>query len=292
MRCFDCPRKCGADREKGERGICREGASMRISRIGLHMYEEPPISGERGSGTVFFCGCSLGCVFCQNRDISRGDVGGKLYTPNDLADACLALQDAGAANINLVTPTHFSSEVIRTLELLKPRLKIPVAYNTSGYERVEVLKSLEGLVDIYMPDFKYASSTLSSDYSHAPDYPEVAISAIREMLLQVGAYKYGEDGMLKSGVLVRHLVLPSCRADSIDALRTLAEAVPPSEILISLMSQYTPDFALDCEYKNLHRRLTSFEYSSVVSAAEELGFDGFIQDISSARADYTPNFGK
>ncbi len=292
MLCKDCPRECGVDREHGERGYCCESNSMRISRIALHPYEEPPISGENGSGTVFFCGCSLQCVFCQNRDISRSNGVGTVYTPDELANAMLMLQENGATNINLVTPTHFLREVIKTLEKVKPSLKIPVVYNTSGYEKTESLKHLDGLIDIYMPDFKYISPELSASYSNAPDYASVAESALLEMYRQVGKYEYSENGTLARGILVRHLVLPACRKDSIAVLRRLAALLPADKILLSLMSQYTPEFASDCPYKNLHRRLTSFEYGSVVSVALELGFDGFIQDISSARTDYTPNFRK
>ncbi len=290
MRCFDCPRMCGADRAAGEVGVCGEGASMRVARISKHMYEEPPICGERGSGTVFFCGCSLGCVFCQNRDISRGSDVGREYTPEQLAEQIFRLESEGVSNINLVTPTHFSSEVIKTLEIVKPRLGIPVVYNTSGYERVEILERLCGLVDIYLPDFKYASSEMAKKYSHAEDYPEVAVNAIREMYRQTGRYRYADNGTLASGVLVRHLVLPSNRRDSIAALQMLAENLPTDGILLSLMSQYTPDFALDCKYRELHRRLTSFEYQSVLDVASSLGFDGFMQGISSADRNYTPNF--
>ncbi len=292
MLCKDCPRECGIDRESGERGFCGEGSAMRISRIALHPYEEPPISGENGSGTVFFCGCSLRCVFCQNREISRGGDVGAIYTPDELATAMLTLQENGATNINLVTPTHFLRKVIKTLEGVRPRLKIPVVYNTSGYEKTESLKHLDGLVDIYMPDFKYISSELSASYSNAPDYASLAENALLEMYRQVGKYEYSKNGTLARGMLVRHLVLPACRKDSIAVLKRLAELLPADKILLSLMSQYTPEFASDCQYKNLHRRLTSFEYSSVVSAAVELGFEGFMQDISSARTDYTPNFRK
>ena len=263
---------------------------MRISRIALHPYEEPPISGRNGSGTVFFCGCSLRCVFCQNKDISRGIVTGKEYSPEALARELLLLQEQGATNVNLVTPTHFAIPVSKALEIAKPHLNIPVVWNTSGYEKVSTLRLLEGLVDIYMPDFKYASFSLAERYSHAPDYPAVAINAIKEMFRQVGKYEYAEDGTLKKGLLVRHLVLPSCRKDSIEALTLLADALPVSDILLSLMSQYTPDFALDCSYTELHRRLTSFEYDSVTKQALALGFDGFIQSRASAVKDYTPTF--
>ncbi|MBQ9113132.1 MAG: radical SAM protein [Clostridia bacterium] len=291
-RCYLCPRRCGAARGAGETGACGESFDMRISRIALHPYEEPPISGRNGSGTVFFCGCSLRCVFCQNRDISRGRSAGKVYTPEALGEAMLSLEKQGATNINLVTPTHFAHEVAQALRAVKDKLSIPVVYNTSGYETVETLRMLEGLVDIYMPDFKYMSAELAGDYSSAPDYGEVAEAAVTEMYRQVGRYVYADDGTLKRGLLVRHLVLPGCRADSMAVLRRLAEILPTDGILLSLMSQYTPDFALDCPHKNLRRRLTRFEYDSVAGTAISLGFDGFMQSRSSAVKDYTPNFEK
>ena len=263
---------------------------MRISRIALHPYEEPPISGKNGSGTIFFCGCSLGCVFCQNRSISRGESEGRIYTPEQLGEAMLELERQGATNINLVTPTHFVFGIREALMSVRDALTVPVVYNTSGYELVESLRLLEGLVDVYMPDFKYVSPKLSADYSHAPDYNCVAVRALAEMYRQVGEYRYGEDGTLKRGMIVRHLVLPSCRADSIQVLHTLADILPTDKILISLMSQYTPDFALDSPHKNLHRRLTRFEYDSVAEVALTLGFDGFMQGRSSATSVYTPDF--
>ena len=289
-RCYLCPRLCGARRGVGEKGVCGESYDIRVSRIALHPYEEPPISGAHGSGTIFFCGCSLGCVFCQNRRISRGESEGVIYTPAELGEAMLELERQGAANINLVTPTHFVMGIREALMSVKDRLTVPVVYNTSGYELVESLGLLDGLVDIYMPDFKYVSRQLSADYSRAPDYSEVARRALVEMYRQVGAYSYNEDGTLRRGVLVRHLVLPACRADSMDALRTLADILPVKNILLSLMSQYTPDFAMDSPYKNLHRRLTRFEYDSVAKVAISLGFDGFMQQMSSATSIYTPNF--
>lgn len=290
-KCYLCPRMCGADRSNGERGVCGQGAEMRISRAALHMFEEPPISGERGSGTVFFSGCSLRCVFCQNMDISRGEDVGRATTAEELAETFLRLQSEGAHNINLVTPTHFADGVATALRISKPRLNIPVVYNTSGYERVETLRLFEGLVDIYLPDFKYASAELAAKYSAAPDYPETAGSALREMYRQTGKYRYGGDGMLRGGVVVRHLILPACRKDSIEALETLASILPTDGILLSLMSQYTPEFYRG-ELSNLKRRITTFEYNSVLERATSLGFDGFMQDRGSASSKYTPEFEK
>ena len=211
-------------------------------------------------------------------------------TPEELAEAMLDLQNQGAACIDLVTPTHFASGIIKALRLVKDKLNIPVVYNTSGYEKVQTLKALEGLVDVYMPDFKYSSEELAAKYSDAPDYAEVAEKALAEMYRQTGKYELLSDKTLTRGVLIRHLVLPSCRKDSIEVLHRIAKAVPAGDVLLSLMSQYTPDFALDTSHKELHRRITRFEYDSVVSVAEKLGFDGFVQHASSASAKYTPDF--
>lgn len=293
MLCNICPRKCNIDR-KEHSGFCRESQTMRISRIAPHFYEEPPISGKNGSGTVFFAGCNLRCVFCQNKDISQGARIGKEYSQKELINALITLQESGVHNINLVTPTHFALQIKEVLEEMKKQglLHVPVAYNSSGYESVETLKALDGLIDIYMPDIKYFSSELSAKYSSAPDYFEVASKAIAEMLRQRGHYKYNENNteLLSSGVIIRHLVLPSHRKDSIEALTKLAEIIPSSDVLISIMSQYTPEFALDSPYSELHRRITSFEYNSVCDAVLKLGFDGFMQSRSSASSVYTPKF--
>ena len=263
---------------------------MRIARAALHPFEEPPISGTRGSGTVFFVGCSLRCVFCQNQVISRAERVGRAVSPEELADIFFELEAKGAHNINLVTATHFADGVIAALALARPRLSIPVVYNTSGYERVETLRRLEGLVDIYLPDFKYISPDLSARYSAAPDYAQVTSAALVEMFRQVGRYDMDENGLMRRGMIVRHLVLPKGRADSMAVLDRLAELLPPSDILLSLMSQYTPEFAMDSPYAELHRRVTTFEYQSVVDHAHALGFDGFAQEKSSATASYTPDF--
>ena len=291
--CTLCPRKCNIDRSEST-GFCREGSTMRISRIAPHYYEEPPISHKNGSGTIFFSGCNLRCVFCQNKSISQGERIGKEYSQSELIDAILALQESGVHNINLVTPTHFARQIADLLTHMKARdlLCIPVVYNSSGYESLDTLRMLDGLIDVYMPDIKYFSSELSAKYSSAPDYFEVASQAIVEMLRQRGRYQYSpqDSNLLSSGVLIRHLVLPSHRKDSIQALTRLAELIDPADVLISIMSQYTPNFALDTPYPELHRRITSFEYTSVCNAATALGFDGFMQSRSSASSVYTPDF--
>ena len=287
--CVLCPRMCRIDRTRSERGICGACAMARVARVSLHAFEEPCLSGTRGSGTIFFSGCSLGCVFCQNREISRQSIGVEMGR-TALVETMLSLQEKGAHNINLVTATHFADRVAEALSDVKSRLHIPVVYNSSGYERVETLRMLDGLVDVYLPDFKYASHKLAARYSSAPDYPAVAEAAIIEMHRQTGAFALDEDGMAKRGTLVRVLVLPSHRSDAIAVLQRLSQIVPSREIRVSLMSQYTPEFATDTPYRELHRRLTRFEYESVLAEVERLGLDGYCQQRSAASAVYTPNF--
>ena len=287
--CQQCPRGCGADRARSERGFCGVPQTFLVARAALHPWEEPFLSGTGGSGTVFFCGCNLRCVYCQNRVISRGEAGREL-TSAQLEDVMLRLAQAGAHNINLVTPSHYALELVPLLRRVKPRLGIPVVYNCGGYESVETLRALEGLVDIYLPDFKYYSSELSARYSAAPDYFEVASAALGEMLRQTGAPVLSSEGLLQRGTVVRHLVLPSCRKDSIALLHALSEGFGTDSLWLSLMSQYTPEFALDTPYRELHRRVTSFEYESVRQEALRLGFGGCMQDREAASADYTPDF--
>ena len=288
--CDICPRKCFADRGADKKGFCGEGDTVTVSRIALHKWEEPSISGTRGSGTIFFRGCNLRCVFCQNKLISRGGGAYRELDPKSLAREMLTLRDMGAHNINLVTPTHFALRIAEALSLVKCELGIPVVYNSSGYESVDTLKKLDGLIDIYMPDFKYASAKLSADYSNAPDYPSVAEAAVLEMFGQVGENVFDNEGIMQKGLIVRHLVLPACRADSIAVLDTLCRILPKDKFKLSLMSQYTPVFAADCEFKNLHRKVTTFEYNSVLEHAIALGLDGYFQNRASATSAYTPDF--
>ncbi len=287
--CIQCPRQCHVDRKNRQLGFCGVPADFYIARAALHPWEEPFLSGKRGSGTIFFCGCNLQCVFCQNREISRG-AGGKLLSSDALSDLIFALRDAGAENINLVTPTQYAEQLIPVLRRVKPSLGIPIVYNCGGYEKVETLRLLEGLIDIYLPDFKYCDPSLAARYSGAPDYFEVARAALREMLRQCPRPKLDGEGMLTSGVAVRHLVLPGARQDSIRVLRALAQNFGTEALLLSLMSQYTPDFAIDCPYPPLHRKLTAFEYQSVADEAARLGFSGCLQSRSSADPTYTPDF--
>ena len=289
-KCYLCPRNCGADRAAGELGFCREGDSIRIARYSLHMWEEPLISGKRGSGTIFFSGCNLKCEFCQNRVISHGGKGESISVER-LCEIMLELQSMGAENINLVTPTHFADKIAEALREVKKDLSIPVVYNTSSYEKVDTLRMLDGLVDIYLPDYKYFSDELALKYSFAKDYRMIAEAAIAEMFRQTGSVLI-ENGIMKKGIIIRHLVLPSCRRDSIAVLERISELLPKDKILVSVMSQYTPEFAIkaDTKHKELRRAITSFEYSSVSERAISLGLDGFFQEKSSATSEYTPDF--
>ncbi|MBQ4116478.1 MAG: radical SAM protein [Clostridia bacterium] len=288
-KCNICPRKCNIDRSSSV-GFCLCNDTAIVSKTMLHKWEEPPISAQNGSGAVFFSGCTLKCVYCQNQEISRTPKGTE-YTPQQLADIFLELQSCGAHNINLVTPTHFTKQIISALDIAKPKLNIPIVYNTSGYERVETLKLLKGYVDVYLPDFKYYDRTLSMKYSKAPDYFDVAINAVKEMYEQVGAYRENNDGLAEKGIIIRHLVLPGCRHDSVKILEEIKNTLPIQDIKLSLMSQFTPDF-VPPEYKELSRKITSFEYNYVLNKAIDLGYDGFFQQKDSASAKYTPSFTK
>ena len=290
--CELCPRRCGADRAAGKTGFCRLPEGVFVARAAPHFYEEPPISGTRGSGTIFFEGCTLRCVFCQNRDISRGASRPPL-TDAELLSLFGELYRAGVHNFNLVSPTPYVRALCRVLPEVKKRYPLPVVYNTGGYERVETLRQLAGLVDIYLPDFKYADPALSAAFSGAADYPRAAASAVAEMARQTGKPLFDSEGMLRRGTVVRHLVLPGHRADSFAVLMRLAELFPArDEILLSLMRQYTPDFAPADAPRELHRRVTTFEYARVLSLCEELGFQGFSQQKGAADKGFTPDFRK
>jgi len=286
-KCNLCPRKCNVDRDISL-GFCQCRSLPIVSKTMLHRWEEPPISGINGSGAIFFSGCTLQCVFCQNKAISRAPVG-RITTPKELASIFLELQSEGAHNINLVTPTHFTDSIIEALDIAKPTLHIPIVYNTSGYELVETLKKLRGYVDVFLPDFKYFDTALSAKYSKAPDYFSVAIKALSEMYSQVGQYTEDENGIAKKGVIIRHLVLPGCRKDSVRILEEIKNTLPVSDIRLSLMSQFTPDF-VPTECKELSRKITTFEYNFVLEKAIDLGYDGFFQQKESASAKYTPDF--
>ena len=282
--CTLCPRMCGVDRKTGL-GYCGSGSLAKAARAAKHHWEEPCISGTAGSGTVFFSGCTLGCVFCQNREISRGGVGKELTT-EQLAETFRRLEGQGVHNLNLVTPTHFTPQILQALELAKPG--VPVVMNCGGYERVETLKQWEGKIDIYLPDLKYFSPELSKKYSAAPDYFAVASSAILEMHRQQPNLIW-EGDLLKKGLIVRHLVLPGCWKDSLALLDFLDQNLPKDSFLLSLMSQYTPTAAC-AAHPEINRRVTTYEYRKVADRAAELGFSGFAQDRRSAKEEYTPPF--
>ena len=268
-------------------------ADFYIGKSMLHMYEEPCISAEHGAGAIFFSGCNLRCVYCQNRIISLLSQGNRT-SEAELEKIIFRLCEQGAECIEFITPTHYTDRLAVLLDRIKHELPVPVVWNSGGYEKVETLRALNGLVDIYLPDFKYFSSELSLRYSAADNYLEVCTDALKEMLRQTGKPKYSQDGKkLEGGVIVRHLVLPGCRHDSINILRHLRSIVKPDDIILSLMSQYTPDFYLqnrECvRYKNLERKLTAFEYNSVLGEAVKLGFSGYFQHRDSANSAFTPD---
>ena len=282
--CILCPRQCGVDRTERV-GYCGSGSLPKVARAAKHHWEEPCISGTEGSGTVFFSGCTLGCVFCQNREISRGGTGREV-TVEHLADIFKRLEGQGVHNLNLVTPTHFTPQILQALELSKPT--VPVVMNCGGYERVETLRQWEGKVQVYLPDLKYFSPELSAKYSAAPDYFAVASKAIMEMHRQQPQLVW-EGDLLKSGLIIRHLVLPGCMKDSLQILDFLDKHLPKDSFLLSLMSQYTP--TENCkQFPEINRRVTTDEYRKVADRAAELGFFGFAQDRRSAKEEYTPPF--
>lgn len=292
MKCDLCPRKCLVDRKKGEKGICGQTENLKVARAALHFWEEPCISGDAGSGAVFFSGCPLHCVFCQNENIANGTVG-KEISLERLVDIFLELQEKRANNINLVTPGHFVPQIVKALDQArKEGLTLPVVYNTSSYETVDTIKMLEGYVDIYLPDFKYMSPGLSKKYSHAPDYAEVAKAAIAEMVRQTGKAVFvngDEDNLILRGTIVRHLTLPGCMADSMQILKYLHETYGDM-IYISIMNQFTPLSNLE-KYPELNRRITDEEYETLVDYAIEIGIEnGFIQEGDTAEESFIPAF--
>lgn len=286
MLCTLCPRKCGVDRTI-KPGYCMSGDKLRVSRAALHFWEEPCISGTAGSGTVFFSGCNLRCVYCQNCDISSGGVGREM-SDDAVIRVFDRLVEQGAHNINLVTPTHFVHRLASLLE--KYNSPVPVVYNCGGYESVETLRRLEGLVDIYLPDFKYADNTLASAFSNAPDYFERACEAIAEMNRQVGTLTLDDNGVAVRGLIVRHLVLPGAVSNTKSVLRWIKENLPEGTA-VSLMSQYTP-CGKAADMPPLDRKISKYEYDIAVNEMLKLGFDdGYIQSRRSARKDFIPDFG-
>lgn len=289
--CTLCPRKCHVDRTTGQTGFCGQSDKIIAARAALHFWEEPCLSGTNGSGAVFFSGCNLHCIYCQNHTIAQGQ-SGKEISVERLSEIFLELQDKQAHNINLVTPTHYVPQIIQALQTAKDNgLTIPVVYNTSGYENVDTLKRLEGLIDIYLPDLKYHDSTLSARYSNAPDYFAKASVAIEEMLRQTGGPVFvdGEDSLMLKGVIVRHLLLPGCEADSRYLLQYLHQT-HGNDIYVSIMNQYTP-MPHVTDIPALNRRITPEEYDRIVDYAIQIGIEnGFIQEGETASESFIPAF--
>ena len=286
--CNDCPRKCNAKREAladNGKGFCNMGKSPVIARADLHFWEEPPISGTNGSGTVFFSGCNLQCVFCQNEKISRGKFG-KEITIDELKAIYQQLIDKGAHNINLVTGTHFINAIA---ESLCTPLSVPVVYNCGGYESIDSLKRLEGKVQIYLPDLKYSNNEIAIRYSKAPNYFETTTAAIKEMYRQVGDYVINDDGIMQKGVIIRHLIIPGQLDNTKAVIDWVTSNFKEGQVLFSLMSQFTP--IPSCSIDNLGRRLTQEEYDEIENYLMASGIeDGFMQELSSASEEYVPPF--
>ena len=284
-RCRLCPRMCGAYRGRLRgAGYCGCGTQPVVSRAALHMWEEPVISGSRGSGTIFFSGCCLGCAFCQNAAISS-ELRGRAVSPQELAEIMRELERQGAHNISFVTGTHYAEAIIRALRLYRP--SVPTVWNSGGYERIETLRALSPYIDIWLPDYKFALPAVAEKYAHAPDYPETALRAIQFMCRCAGENRI-EEGVMKRGVIVRHLVLPGNLRNSVAALRRLSGELPRGT-LMSVMSQYTPAGRID-GFPELGRRLTAAEYEKILYVADVLGVEGFRQELSSAAEEYVPEF--
>lgn len=285
--CTLCPRNCGVNRVN-HLGFCRAGNTIKIARAGLHFWEEPVISGTNGSGTVFFSHCNLLCVFCQNKKISS-DGFGKEISVSRLAEIFLELQNKGAHNINLVTPTPYIPFITESLDMVRDKLTIPVVYNCGGYEKPEIISSLSDYIDIYLTDFKYYDKSLAKNYSSAENYAEFALASLKKMIETKGPPVI-ENGLMKKGVIVRHLVLPNGRKDSMKILDLLKENFETNDFILSLMSQYFPPEKI-LKFPDLNRKITSFEYNSVLNYALDLGYDNaFIQDKESADQIFVPDF--
>lgn len=287
--CTLCPRECHVNRENKKRGYCGMDSRIYAARAALHMWEEPCISGEKGSGAVFFSGCGLRCIFCQNREIAIGK-DGKEISVEKLGEIFLNLEKQGAANINLVTGAHYVPQIREALRIAKEKgLSVPVVYNSSGYEKVETLKLLEGYVDVYLPDFKYIEASLAEAFSNAPDYPERAKEAVEEMVRQTGKCVFNEEGYIEKGTIVRHLILPGHTVNSKKVLDYLHNTYG-NKIFISIMNQYTPVYEQKV-YKELNRKVTEREYKKVLDHALEIGVEnGFWQTGDTAKESFIPSF--
>lgn len=287
--CRICPRDCGVNRNRGELGFCQAPSELLLARAALHHWEEPCISGVRGSGTVFFSGCAMGCVYCQNHEIALG-LYGKKVTVQRLSEIFLSLEKQGAHNINLVTPSHYVPQIrdaiLRSRDL---GLQLPFVYNSSGYEKVETLKMLEGLIEIYLPDFKYFSEELGFRYAKAPDYQKVTLEAIKEMVRQTGEPLFDEEGMMKRGTIIRHLTLPGSLGDSKDILMLLKDTFG-RQVYFSIMNQYTP-LEVSKKYPELQRTITEEEYTELLSFGQLLGIKkAFVQEGETQKESFIPAF--
>lgn len=285
MKCDLCPRKCFAERtEDYGKGFCGLNDKIKVARIAAHMWEEPPISAENGSGAVFFSGCTLRCIYCQNYEISEKQKG-KYISPKTLAEEIKKLEASGVHNINLVSPTPYVNLIKQALDIYKP--SIPIVYNSSGYERVSTIEALKGYIDIYLPDFKYSSDELAYEYSGAKDYVVTAKKAIRAMINQAGDNEYDNNGVMKKGVIIRHLVLPNHTKNSMGVLDIIKENFPDKPV--SLMGQYVPVYKA-VGHKKLGRKITTREYKKVTDYMIRLEIDGFTQELSSADEDFIPDW--
>lgn len=292
MICNECPRKCNAYRDDDTgRGFCRSGILPALAKAALHKWEEPCISGKNGAGNIFFSSCNIKCCYCQNSQISgikNTEAKGKIVTLKRLCEIYDELIAQGASCINFVTPTHYADAILKSVTL-HGEFPVPLVYNSGGYESVETLKKLEGKIDIYMPDMKYGLSAPANKYSNAPDYPSVAKDAIFEMFRQTGPFVIGEDGLMKKGVIIRHMIIPGNLRNTFEVIDWVNETFQPGDVMFSLMSQYTP--YVDTEFKELRRRITEYEYNKAKDYMLNTNIrDGFVQELSSAKEEYIPDF--
>lgn len=287
--CTLCPHRCNVNRNEGKIGRCKATNNVKIALYSTHDFEEPCISGKKGSGTVFFSNCNLNCVFCQNYEISQLGKG-KEISIEELAKIFLTQQEKGVENINLVTPTSYALQIMEAIKIAKEKgLTIPIIYNTNGYENIETIKMLDGYIDVYLPDFKYAENEKAKEYSKIDNYFEIATAAIKEMIKQVGVPKFDENGSIKKGVIIRHLVLPSNIENSKKVLKWIASNLP-KEVYISVMAQYFPTYKAK-EIKELNRKLTKKEWEKIENYIEELGIEnGYIQELGEHEEEYVPNW--
>lgn len=286
MICNLCPRKCGALRdEKNALGFCKSSSVMKVAKIGAHYWEEPCISGEKGCGAVFFSGCTLGCVFCQNYEISHKNNGSYIST-EELAEKLREMEESGVHTIEFVSATHYVYKVIETLDIYKP--KVPIIYNSSGFENVDTIKKLKGYIDVYLPDFKYSNDALAKRLSKCDNYTEIATNAITEMVAQQPEIIFDDNGIIQNGVIIRHLLLPSHTRNSIGVLNIIKEYFS-EKVLLSLMGQYIP-FGKADEHPDINRKITSREYDKVLNELISLDIDGFAQELESADKAYIPDW--